>query len=73
VPQRWVGRLCVLIANSKTVTLELDRGKLKQCATMVGRKVMCTDSEQQEGNCGVGQRETETVCHQGGLKGNVYR
>jgi hypothetical protein len=60
-----VGRLCVLIAKSKRVTVELDRGKLKQCASMVGRKVMCTDREQQEGNCRVGQRETETVCHNG--------
>jgi CMP-2-keto-3-deoxyoctulosonic acid synthetase len=50
----WVGRLCVPIANSKRVTVELDRGKIKQCATVVGRKVMCTDSEQQDGNCRIG-------------------
>jgi hypothetical protein len=73
VPPRSVERLGVLIANIKRVTVELDRGKLKQCATMVGRKFMCTDSEQQEGNCRVGQRENETVCHHGGLKVYVYR
>jgi hypothetical protein len=66
VPPWWVGRLCVLIANSKTVTVELDRGKLKKCDTMVGRMVMCTDSEQQGGNCRIGEREIETVCHHGG-------
>jgi hypothetical protein len=54
VPPWWGGRLCVLIANSKRVTVELDKGKMKQCATMLGRKVMCTDSEQQDGNCIIG-------------------
>jgi hypothetical protein len=54
VPPRWERRLCVLIAKSKTETVEFDRGKLKQCATKVGRKVMCTDSEQQVGNCRIG-------------------
>jgi hypothetical protein len=44
----------VLRANSKAVTVELDRGKLKKCATTVGRKVMCTDIEQQGGNCRIG-------------------
>jgi len=33
----------VLRVNSERVTIELDRGKLKQCATMFDRKVMCTD------------------------------
>jgi hypothetical protein len=37
-----------------TVTVELDRGKMKQCATTVGRKGMCTGSEQQDGNCRIG-------------------